>query len=355
MKVLIPIWRGRVSPLLDVAGRFLLVRLEGGREEARREIRIDEKGLVPRSKRIVQLGTDVLICGALSRPLEESLVSEAVRVIPYTCGAAEQVLRAFRLGQFTDGAFLMPGCTRQGHPMAAQSRDGNPEQCRKEEGGGGPMSDAHTSFFDVAVVSCGTLSLELNHLRKSGFLDTPHLFYTTPGLHERPQELERQLIARIRQAKERLDKVIVVYGGKFCYINVDAPTRKMQTIIAEEGPHVARIQASHCIDMLISEEQREEIAQGEKVWWMTPGWIKFRHEVFRGWDKGLANENFPRHTGGAIVADGIDYYDQYVAEHPEDLLEYSDWMGIPIQSHTVSLDRFKALLLDQLKELNGNP
>jgi hypothetical protein len=24
-----------------------------------------------------------------------------------------------------------------------------------------------------------------------------------------------------------------------------------------------------------------------------------------GWDKGLANENFARHTGGAIVLDGI--------------------------------------------------
>jgi hypothetical protein len=26
--------------------------------------------------------------------------------------------------------------------------------------------------------------------------------------------------------------------------------------------------------------------------------VKFRHYVFKGWDQGLANENFPRHTGG---------------------------------------------------------
>jgi hypothetical protein len=62
---------------------------------------------------------------------------------------------------------------------------------------------------------------------------------------------------------------------------------------------------------------------------MTPGWIKFRHNVFKGWDKGLANENFPRHTGGAIVLDGIGYVDQYMTEQPEAFLEYSDWMGIP--------------------------
>ncbi|MFO7875204.1 MAG: DUF1638 domain-containing protein, partial [Desulfovermiculus sp.] len=72
----------------------------------------------------------------------------------------------------------------------------------------------------------------------------------------------------------------------------DQPTRTMQTIIEEQGPNVARIDATHCMDMVASEEQREQIAHevagGEKVWWMTPGWIKFRHQVFKGWDKGLA-------------------------------------------------------------------
>jgi len=207
------------------------------------------------------------------------------------------------------------------------------------------------SFADVAIVACGTLSPELNYLKKTGFLDSRHIFYTRPGLHESPKELETQLISRIRQAKEATGKVIVCYGGKFCYLNVDEPGRNMKKIIAEQGPGVVRVDATHCVDMLISEQDREKVAQGEKIWWMTPGWVKFRHEVFRGWDKGLANENFPRHTGGALVVDGIGYYDRYVAERPEDLLEYSDWMGIPIQGHTVSLDRFQSLLLDQLNRL----
>jgi hypothetical protein len=207
------------------------------------------------------------------------------------------------------------------------------------------------SFSDIAIVSCGTLSLELNHLKKNGFLDTQHMFFTTPGLHENCKELERQLVQRVQKAKEKADKVLVVYGGKFCYVNAEQPTRTMKTIIEEQGPMVRRIQASHCVDMMASEEEREGIAHdlagGEKVWWMTPGWIKFRHEVFKGWDKGLANENFPRHTGGAIVLDGIGFVEEYMTEHPEDFLEYSDWMGIPIQPYTISLDRFKSLLSAQ--------
>ena len=212
------------------------------------------------------------------------------------------------------------------------------------------------SFSDIAIVSCGTLSLELNHLKKEGFLDADHLFFTTPGLHEDIRELERQLIERITKAKEKADKVLVVYGGKFCYVNADEPLRTMRNIIEEHGPGVGRIDATHCMDMIASEEERERIAQevagGEKVWWMTPGWIKFRHKVFKGWDRGLANENFPRHTGGSVVLDSIGYVDRYMAEHPEELLEYSDWMGIPIQGYSVTLDRFKSLLSEQAKILH---
>jgi len=213
------------------------------------------------------------------------------------------------------------------------------------------------SFSDIAIVACGTLNLELNHLKKEGFLDAQKVYYTKPGLHQNCHELEKQLIGRIAMAKEKADKVIVVYGGKFCYVNVDEPTRTMQKIIEEQGPGVGRVQATHCMDMIAGETEREQIAQelagGEKVWWMTPGWMEYRHQVFEGWDKGIANENFPKHTGGAVVLDGIGYVDKYMAEKPEEFLEYCDWMGIPIQGYPVSLDRFKSLLLDQAKILES--
>ena len=213
------------------------------------------------------------------------------------------------------------------------------------------------SFSDIALVSCGTLSLELNFLKQEGFLDTPHLFFTTPGLHEDIHELERQLVRQIRKAKEKSDRVLVIYGGKFCYVNADEPTRTMQKIIEEQGPGVTRIQATHCMDMIASEAERqaiaEEVAGGEKVWWMVPGWIKFRQHVFKGWDAGLANENFPRHTGGAIVLDGIGYMDAYMAEKPEEFLEYSDWMGIPMQPYPVSLNRFKSLIAARAQQLSS--
>ena len=110
MKVAIPTWNGRVSPVFDVAKRLVVVKLEGDREVSREEAVIEETPLAARAKRVGELGVNVLICGAISMPLEAILVSAGVRVIPHTCGTVEEVIQAFASGQLTDETFLMPGC-----------------------------------------------------------------------------------------------------------------------------------------------------------------------------------------------------------------------------------------------------
>ena len=94
------------------------------------------------------------------------------------------------------------------------------------------------SFSDIAIVACGTLSMELNQLQEEGFLDTEHLHYTTPGLHQDIHELEKQLVHQINKAKEKVNKVIVVYGGKYCYVILDQPLRTRQQIIVVLGPGI---------------------------------------------------------------------------------------------------------------------
>ena len=209
---------------------------------------------------------------------------------------------------------------------------------------------ANPDFSNTAIVACGTLSPELKHLQAEGFLNAGKIVYTTPGLHQNCPELERQLTEAVKRVEDDYEKVIVVYGGKYCYVNAADPTRTMAKIIDELGPKVVRVQATHCMDMVASEAERDELAGGEKVWWMTPGWVKYRHKVFEGWDKGTANENFPRHTGGARVLDGVGLCEQYLNEQPEEILDYSDWMGIPLMGVPATLDRFKKLLTDALEQ-----
>jgi hypothetical protein len=208
------------------------------------------------------------------------------------------------------------------------------------------------SFRDHAIVACGTLNMELNYLKNSGLLDTRKILYTKPGRHEVPLELENQLIRQIGTAKKYAPSIIVVYGGKFCYINADDPYRKIDTIIEEQvepGIRISRIKATHCVDMLASEEERERISEGRDIYWLTPGWMKYRYYVYQGWDKGLANENFPKHTGGAVMLDAVGFFDEIMQNNPEEILKFSDWMGIPMEPCPVKLDRLLGLLSDEVE------
>ena len=141
--------------------------------------------------------------------------------------------------------------------------------------------EREVSFEDYAIVACGTLRLELNYLMKSGFLNIRKILYTKPGRHEDTKELESQLVRQIGNAKKYSNRIIVVYGGKYCYINAYEPSKSIDLIIQNQGQGIVRIGATHCMDMLIGAEDREKISHGGKVLWLTPGWVLYRDFVFQ--------------------------------------------------------------------------
>ncbi|MCC7174096.1 MAG: NifB/NifX family molybdenum-iron cluster-binding protein [Bryobacterales bacterium] len=110
MKVAIPNWQGRVSPVFDSAGRVLLLDVVDGREQGREERPLTRTSLPARAAEFLSLGADVLICGAISAPLEAALASAGVRVVGFVCGPVEEVLAAFLNDGLSGRAFWMPGC-----------------------------------------------------------------------------------------------------------------------------------------------------------------------------------------------------------------------------------------------------
>jgi len=206
-----------------------------------------------------------------------------------------------------------------------------------------------SSFEGCSIVSCGTLRMELNRLKEDGFLDADKIYYTTPGLHEIPRDLESQLVRQMGRGGEGSNGLIVLYGDR-CFVDSTDYFRSIDTVIQEQGFSACRVKAHNCIDMLTSEGEREEIAAGRRVYWLVPGWIEYRKNVFLEWDAGKANETFPSNDT-AILLDPIGYYERLAAEDPEKLLEFSDWMGIGIEPVPVSLDRLKGLLSSCMESL----
>jgi predicted Fe-Mo cluster-binding NifX family protein len=144
MRVAIPVWNERVSPVFDAAARLVLVDVENGVERARREEALPESFLVRRAKRLAELGVTVLICGAISRPLAALLEASGINVLAWTAGPVNDVLQAYLAGRLPDPRWLMPGCGGR-----RQRQRGGRGRC----GRGKPGSWLAFQFCNHAVVA----------------------------------------------------------------------------------------------------------------------------------------------------------------------------------------------------------
>lgn len=113
MRIALPIWGDKVSPLLDTASRLLVLNEEGQLKSDRFEVSLVGMDLHTRCARIQALEIQILICGAVSRLFSVMLNGLGVHVISGISGGAEEVLDAYHHEGLSDPRFLMPGYKRR--------------------------------------------------------------------------------------------------------------------------------------------------------------------------------------------------------------------------------------------------
>ena len=109
MRLAIPTWQGRVSPVFDSAQRLLIVDAADGSETGRSEEGLGSGLLPQRVARLKELGVDVLVCGAISRPLAGMIAASGIVLVPFISGECDEVLAAYLCGRLADPRFLLPG------------------------------------------------------------------------------------------------------------------------------------------------------------------------------------------------------------------------------------------------------
>ena len=109
MRIAIPVWEGRISPVLDVAEHLLIADVDAGQEISRSQEKVGPLLLPQRARRFSELGVDVVICGAISRSLADMLLASGIGVFPCIIGEVEDVLRSYLDDGVPDSRFFMPG------------------------------------------------------------------------------------------------------------------------------------------------------------------------------------------------------------------------------------------------------
>jgi len=104
------VWQDSVSTVFDFASKLLLIDVQERQETKRSEIILPDEPMPHRVARLKSLGVDVLICGAISRPLAFMVAGSGIEVLPYVSGRIDEVLSAYLTGQLMQQRFLMPGC-----------------------------------------------------------------------------------------------------------------------------------------------------------------------------------------------------------------------------------------------------
>jgi len=127
MKIAIPIWNGYVSSAFDFAHRLLLLEIQNGSETKRSEISLDPESITQRAARLKTLGADVLICGAISRSLASMVTASGIKVLPYTVGPVDEVIKAYLTDKLAQPQYVLPGFwpgARKGFRRGYQCRRG---------------------------------------------------------------------------------------------------------------------------------------------------------------------------------------------------------------------------------------
>ncbi|HNR33504.1 MAG TPA: NifB/NifX family molybdenum-iron cluster-binding protein [Candidatus Hydrogenedentes bacterium] len=132
VKVAMTIWEGRISPVLDTARALVVADIDGGGLVSQRSEELPADSGHEKVARLRALGVEVLVCGAVSRPLADLVTASGIRLVPFVSGEFGEVMDAVIAGGVPSKAFSMPGCgcgrgrrlrARRGRCGPAQQRE----------------------------------------------------------------------------------------------------------------------------------------------------------------------------------------------------------------------------------------
>lgn len=128
MKAAFSVWDNRIAPVFDVARQMLLVESRSGRIVSETEEAFPDDFPLRKAIRLAELGIDILICGAVSRPLRETIAAYGIRVIPFVAGELGDVKCAWLSGGDDIRRFAMPGCCGR-RKRGSKSQEAGMEDC----------------------------------------------------------------------------------------------------------------------------------------------------------------------------------------------------------------------------------
>lgn len=114
MKTAFAYWDDRIAPVFDTAGRIRIVETDSGRIIRETNEPLPEGLPVQKTLRLVELGIDALVCGAISMQFYRLISAYGIKVVPFVAGELREVIFVWTSGSLKHDTFTMPGCCARG-------------------------------------------------------------------------------------------------------------------------------------------------------------------------------------------------------------------------------------------------
>ncbi|TAK36548.1 MAG: DUF1638 domain-containing protein [Chloroflexota bacterium] len=180
----------------------------------------------------------------------------------------------------------------------------------------------------TSLIACGILKAEVEAaLRKRG-LAVP-VFYLAPAPCVEPAALLRQLRALLDRAAQASDDIVVLIGR--CHPD-------LEEILASYPARRATI--NDCFDALLGEE-RKRIDRESNTFYTSAAWLDhWQHALRRSmqWDQVDARQNFGHYDRVLLLDTGLKPIPD------EKILEYFDYLQVPVEPYSISLEALSELL-----------
>ena len=109
IRIAIPIFHKRVSPVLDNCTRLMIIDFDQGSEINRQEIPLENFSIDERFNLIKKMNVNVIICCAISEAVDHMIKGTDIQLICGIVGDVNQVLSAYLSNRLNESSFHMPG------------------------------------------------------------------------------------------------------------------------------------------------------------------------------------------------------------------------------------------------------
>ncbi|RJX33242.1 MAG: hypothetical protein C4516_02285 [Oxalobacter sp.] len=114
MKIAFACWDNRIAPVFDTARHIHVVEVSNEKVLSESNESLQEPLPQQKVRRLLDLGVNALVCGAISRPLHRMLVTNGIQVMPFLAGDLRELVQAWCNGKIQNEQYVMPGCCGRG-------------------------------------------------------------------------------------------------------------------------------------------------------------------------------------------------------------------------------------------------